>query len=128
MLEDRKTFIVAGEPRELFMSFNNLTVMCSVAGGLDKLAASLTNPDIVLVLMAQLMRPDLDTQIQTTLDAQLIMDKVAISASEGHEILVWVEEHVVNFTLARASSLENLANRLQKAMSELMSSLTGQKD
>ena len=126
MLEDRKTFTVAGQPRELFMSFANLTMACSVVGGLDALAESLMNPDIVLVVLAQLMRPDIDTPINTVQDAQIVMQGVSLSASEGQDVLAWVEQHIINFTLARANSLDNLSTTLQKALLELIPTSTGQ--
>lgn len=116
-LQDKKTFSVGGEQKELFMSYSAINHLAGAVGGPENLMQP-GNRTMALLIM-------LGRDNAGAIPEDVNLEGFGLTVSEGDEIVDWIGEHLQDFMIGQVNRVVDLAAKSSDDLDELLKRLEG---
>jgi hypothetical protein len=123
-MTEQITVNIGGVSKDLFMSFGLLNEVTAIVGDIEGMAMLQIDP----VMRERILNAVLADRSDIGAIAKPVNffdPKQAPAAEEAHKILDWVAENAIGFFLTSLGAAKSLAERHEKQVKDLMSSLAG---
>ncbi len=97
-------------PREIFMSFALLNRLTYLVGGVENLAAVMTDPQMREAILCEMLA---ERTLSGKLIQKVLLDEVEISLAETMGLLEFVVEHLLDFFTRAVTKLAAMTAKYQ---------------
>jgi hypothetical protein len=122
---DTLTVTIDGKKRELFMPFALLNQLVKIIKDPQNVGLILIHPELREEILTEVLAERTQTG---KLISPASLEDTAISLEDINEVLDWVSQHILDFTIAGLQKANNLKSRNIKILKDLLTSLTGSGD
>jgi hypothetical protein len=115
---DRITVTVAGQPREIFMSFGILNALCAAVANVEQVGLILLDPTLRLGVLEVLLSPRDD---KGKITEKFDLERDEMSSADAEIVLEWAGDHVLDFFMRAVETQSRLLTKNKDRVAKLSS-------